>query len=196
MSNGNVLDRVIDESDGILISSDAFKAGVSKDQLYSYVKNNNLSRIAHGIYMTEGSWKDEMYILQLRFPKAIFSHETALYLHDLAEREPVPFTVTVPAKYHAPALSELAKVVYVRDKWYELGVCERETPDGHKVKVYDLERTVCDLIRKKDDTDPAVFNYALNEYVKSKEKDYLRLMKYAKEFRIEEKLRMIMGVIL
>ena len=44
--------------------------------------------------------------------------------------------------------------------------------------------------------DPAVFNYALNTYVKSGEKDYLRLMKYAKELRIEEKLRMIMGVIL
>ena len=196
MSSESVLDRVIDESDGILISSDAFKAGVSKDQLYSYVKNNRLSRIAHGIYITEGSWEDEMYILQLRFPKAVFSHETALYLHDLAEREPVPFTVTVPAKYHAPALSELAKVVYVRDIWYELGICERETPDGHKVKVYDPERTVCDLIRKKDDTDPAVFNHALNEYVKSREKDYLQLTKYAKEFRIEEKLRMIMGVIL
>lgn len=196
MNSEDILDRVVSDSDGILVSSEALRAGVSKEQLYSYVKNKELSRIAHGIYLTKGSWADEMYILQLRFPRAVFSHETALYLHDLAEREPMPFTVTVPSKYHAPALSEYARVVYVRDKWHDLGVCEKETPDGHSVRVYDPERTVCDLIRKKDDTDPAVFNYALKAYVKSREKDYLQLMKYAKEFRIEDKLRMIMGVIL
>lgn len=196
MNSEDILDRVISDADGILVTSEALRAGVSKEQLYSYVKDNELSRIAHGIYLAKGSWMDEMYILQLRFPKAVFSHETALYLHDLAEREPLQYTVTVPSKYHAPALSEYARVIYVRDKWHDLGVCQKETPDGHSVRVYNPERTVCDLIRKKDDMDPAVFNYALNTYVKSGEKDYLRLMKYAKELRIEEKLRMIMGVIL
>ena len=44
---------------------------------------------------------DELYLLQARYPKVVFSHETALYLHDMAEREPVPIVLTVESGYHS-----------------------------------------------------------------------------------------------
>ena len=40
------------------------------------------------IYLSPTAWADEMYLLQAQIPKAVYSHETALYLHDLAEMEP------------------------------------------------------------------------------------------------------------
>ena len=69
------------------------------------------------------------------------------------------------------------------------------SPGGYPVSVYDMERTVCDIIRKRSEMDVSAFNYALTEYVKRKEKNLNRLMEYAKAMRLEKKIRETMGVL-
>jgi len=189
------LEQVVNRADGILKTSEALRAGFSKTQVYDFIGKNDFQKVSQGIYLAQNAWADEMYLLQLRFPKAVFSYETALYLHDLSEMEPMPLSVTVPAKYNATGLAEKAKVYYVKAEWYEVGVCEVSSQDGHPLKTYNKERTICDIIRKRSSMDVAAFNYALNRYVKCKDKDYARLMKYAQAFRMEEKLRAVMGVL-
>ncbi len=191
-----LLEQFVKKADGLLITADALQQGISKDQIYRYIRENDLGKVGRGIYAVKDAWIDEMYLLQLRFPRAVYSYDTALYLHDLAEKEPIPLTVTVPAKYNTISLNNAAKIYYVKEAWYSVGVCEVESPEGNKIKVYDRERTICDIIRKRENMDTAVFNYALKEYVKSLEKDYSRLLSYAKIFRMESKLRNIMGVLL
>lgn len=66
---------------------------------------------------------------------------------------------------------------------------------GHLITVYDMERTICDIIRKRSDMDISTFNYALTTYMKHKEKSLDRLMKYAKMLRLEKKIRETMGVL-
>lgn len=190
------LDKLKEHTGGILRTADAMEAGISKDQFYRYIHAENMEKISQGVYLDADAWEDEMYLLQLRFPRIIYSHESALYLHDMAEREPMPLTVTVPSKYNAPALLKKAKVYYVKNDWYLTGICNRTSPDGNVLRVYDKERTVCDIIRKRREIDVSVFNYALNQYVKGKDKDYVRLMKYAKLFHMEKQLRTVMGVLL
>lgn len=190
------LKRLMDQSNGILRTSEALDAGFSKESFYNFVKEQHLEKTGRGIYIAPDTWTDEMYLLQNRFPKAVFSHDTALYLHDMSEMEPIPLTVTVPANYNTAALLEQAKVFYVKNAWYDIGVCEVPSPDGFPVKVYDKERTVCDIIRKQHDMDSAAFNYALRQYVRCKDKDYAKLLKYAKIFRMENRIRTVMGVLL
>lgn len=190
------LKNMMEQSNGILKTSEAMDAGFSKFAFYDFVKKSHLEKIAQGIYAMPDVWIDEMYLLQSRFPKVIFSHDTALYLHDMSEMEPMPLTVTVPANYNTAALLEQAKVFYVKNTWYDIGVCEVSSPDGFPVRAYDRERTVCDIIRKQNDMDSAVFNYALRQYVRNKDKDYVKLMRYAKIFRMESRIRTVMGVLL
>lgn len=190
------LEHMMSQAGGILRTSAARDVGFPKDVFYNFVKKHNLEKVANGIYISPDIWTDEMYLMQLRFPKTVYSYETALYLHDMSEMEPVPLTVTVPAKYNTSALIEIAKVYYVKPAWYNIGICECMSPDGFPLRVYDRERTVCDIIRKQKYMDSAVFNYALNQYVRSKEKNYTRLMKYAKGFRMENRIRTVMGVLL
>ncbi|MEG1345075.1 MAG: hypothetical protein RSD14_06250 [Clostridia bacterium] len=49
---------------------------------------------------------DEYYTFQYKCPKAIFSHETALYFHDLSDRTPIIFMVTVPSNYNTRQLKD------------------------------------------------------------------------------------------
>ena len=184
------------ENHGILKTADVIAAGVSKDFFYEYVKKSGLEKVAHGIYISSDAWPDEMYLLQAQIPKAIYSHETALYLYNLAEKEPMPLTVTVAAKYNNPMLTEKGiRVVYVKKEWYEIGVCEITSLGGHQIAVYDMERTICDIIRRQSEMDVAVFNHALVEYMKRKDKKLSRLMAYAAKMRLEKKIRETMGVL-
>ena len=89
------LDQMLTEQEGMLRTSQVVSSGISKPVFYDYVRSRDLYRVAHGIYLSKDSWVDAMYLLHLRFEQAVFSHETALFFHDLTDREPIEYTVTV-----------------------------------------------------------------------------------------------------
>lgn len=194
--NEKILKNILIENNGILKTADAVAAGISKDYFYQFVKGTGLEKAAQGIYITADALTDEMYLLQAQFSMAVYSHEAALYLHDLAEREPTPLTVTVSASYNSGGLLKKGvRVYYVKKEWYDLGITQMASLSGHDIKVYDLERTICDIVRRCDDMDVAVFNHAVKEYVKRKDKNYAKLSHYAAALHIEKKIREKMGVL-
>lgn len=81
-------------------------------------------------------------------------------------------------------------VLYQR---YLIGISETEI-DGQKIKVYDRERTMCDLLLHRNKVDGEVFNTAVQRYVSDPEKSTARLMKYAKELHVEKKVREVLGI--
>lgn len=193
----NAIKKLVLEKQGILKTADVIAAGISKETFYKYVENAGLEKAAHGIYVTPDAWADEMYLLQLQIPKAVYSHETALYLHGLAEMEPMPLTVTVTAKYNSKTLAGKGmRIIYVKKEWYSVGSIQTVSPGGHLINTYDMERTVCDIIRKRSDIDVSVFNYAIVEFMKRKDKNLNRLMKYASTMRLEKRVRDTLGVLL
>lgn len=182
---------------GYLLFSEVQKLGISKAYLQQYVKDNTLERVAHGLYKSPDVWTDDLYIIALKNEKAICSFDTALMLHGLTEREPTDIFVTVPRKYNASHLRSKGIIVYqVKEEWANLGRTVAKTVYGNEVSVYDMERTICDIIRVKNKKDPQMFAYAIKEYAKSANKNLQRLMKYAKEFHIEPIIRQYMEVLL
>ena len=123
----SAIEKLLTDHNGILKTSDIIAAGISKETFYKYVKSTDLKKAAHGIYLSPTAWIDEMYLLQVQIPKAVFSHETALYLHDLAEMEPVSLTVTVPANYNSPTLIQMGvKIIYVKKECYFIRVINEQ----------------------------------------------------------------------
>lgn len=193
----NKITELIQLRGGYLLFSEAQKLGISKAYLQQYVADNALERVAHGLYKSPDVWTDDLYILALRNEKAVCSFDTALMLHGLTEREPADVYVTVPRKYNASHLRSKGIIVYqVKEEWVDLGRTIAKTTYGNEVSVYDMERTICDILRVKDKKDPQMFAYAIKEYAKSANKNLPRLMKYAKEFGVEAELRQYMEVLL
>lgn len=121
MNHANKLDEILEEKGGYLQTSDVVREGISKPYLASYVEKNHLKKVGHGIYVTEDTWVDELYILGLRNQKAYFSHETALHLHGLMDREPFEKTMTVKAGYNATHLREEGvRVFQVQSRIFDL----------------------------------------------------------------------------
>ncbi|MCQ2491979.1 MAG: abortive phage infection protein, partial [Lachnospiraceae bacterium] len=78
---------------------------------------------------------------------------------------------------------------------YNLGVTTLKTPYGNTVAVYDLERSLCDMLRGSQ-LDLQTIQYAMKKYVASKDKDINRLMTYAIQLRVEPKVRRYLEVLL
>ena len=91
MSQFQQLDQLLEHQDGMLRTGQVLAAGISKPVFYQFVQSRGLEQAAHGIYLSKDAWVDAMYLLHLRCPQAIFSHETALFFHDLTDREPLRY---------------------------------------------------------------------------------------------------------
>lgn len=191
------LDRILDENAGIITSAEAQVAGATRPAFADYTRRRGLERASKGVYVDPDTLPDPMALLQKRFPKAVFSHESALYLHDMTDAEPSPISVTVDSAYNASALkSQGVRIHYAKPEWYRLGIEETESPGGAMVKVYDRERTICDLVRQRDSVDPAAFRQAIKGYASWRGKNLGRLSEYAKAMNLEARVREVMEVAL
>ena len=197
MSKFEMLDLLLQKNKGFLKTSDAVVAGISRPYFSEYVRERSLERIAHGLYMSQDAWNDGMYIIQTRYPLAVFSHETALYLLDLAEREPIRYSITLKAGTNATRLTKQGvKVHKVKEELFDVGVIEAKSPAGHMLKVYNPERTICDLVRSRRKIEIQDLQTAIKGYVRCKEKNLPLLMRYAKFFSVEKFVRQYLEVLL
>lgn len=188
---------VLRENRGMMTTAQANAVGVSNERLRLLVKSGDLERVAQGVYILPDEFEDKMYIAQLRRPKMIYSHETALYLHDLTDRDPINYSVTVPTGYNASRLKADGFTVYMihRDR-HNIGVSEKQTLFGNSVVVYNMERTICDCMRNWNQLDIAVGTDALKRYAKRKDKDLNQLLEMARMFKVTERLRYYLEVLL
>ena len=108
MTQFEKLDLLLRECGGTIQTFQVLNNGISKSVFYAYVKERGLEQAAHGVYVSPDTWTDAMYLLHLRCGQAVFSHETALFFHDLTDREPLKYTITVRTGYnpvHSKAFS-------------------------------------------------------------------------------------------
>ena len=197
MSKYEILDNLVREGNGYLTTAQAVTQGISKPALAAYVKSRKMRRVEHGIYLAEDAWEDALYQLWLLNRKVVFSHESALFLHGLMEREPKSIFVTVPTGYNATHLRKRGiHVSQVRPAFYSLGSCQVKTSFGHVVYAYDIDRTLCDIVKNKAAMDIQVFQYAMKAYMESKKKNLNHLMVYAKVLDLEKTIRTYTEVLL
>lgn len=176
----------------------AEKHGISKYKFYKYVSENDLEQVARGIYAVKDEWVDELYLLHQRCPQAVFSHDEAFYYHNLTDREPLIHTMTMYSGYNAHRLTAdgRCKVYTVKKDLMNIGKIVVKDNYGSDIPMYDLERTICDLMRSRNSIEIQEFNSVLKAYISRKDKNLNRLMEYAKLFRVQNVIRRYMGVLL
>jgi len=191
------LESLIEKKNGLVLTKDVERKEVPRHYLALFVKENKLERVSRGVYLTPDAFDDEMYRLQAKNQRVIFSHETALYLHNLTDRDPIRWSVTVPYGYNATHLREdEVKVYTVKKDLHPVGVTEKETMYGRPIKAYNRERTICDIVRNRNNMDVAILNDAIKRYLKTKDKNVPLLLRYAKELGVQKILRNYLEIVL
>ena len=197
MNNKDLLRELSDQGGNIITTKAAEDAGISRAMLSKLCKAGTIHRITKGQYILVDDMPDELLSISLRTEQLVFSHETALFLHGISDRTPFVHSFTMPAnRVPSPALREECKVYYIKPELFELGKTTMSTPFGNQVPCYDLERTICDMIRSRNKMGTETFLAALKQYAASPRKDLNRLNSYAKKMCLTNVVRQYLEVLL
>lgn len=191
------LENIAKTNGGIIDNKTAASAGISRAMLSKLCKNNKIYRVARGQYVLSNDIQDELFAIQLRCENLIFSHETALFLHSISDRMPFVHSITTPSnKIPSKAMQRDFKVYYIKPELFELGKTKLFTQFGNEVTVYDLERTICDVIRSRNKIGSETFLAALKLYATNPNKNLNLLDSYAKQMGITGVVKRYLEVLL
>lgn len=183
-------------NNGFLRNKDLVDNNIPSVYLTRLVNNNVIERVSRGLYVRTNSLPDDLVILQNKSKNAIYSNMTALYLYGFSDRLPIKYDITVNSGYNG-SLQEVDNVnlFYTKKELLNLGEIVYRLDSGNPIKVYDLERTICDVIKNKNRLDQELVNKALRKYFYSKEKNTLKLYEYAKKMKIYKKVRSVFEIL-
>ena len=187
MKQENIVNQLLNKNGGYLTTKVAGDHGASASTLKRMADRGLIERIAHGLYVSAETIPDPFFLAQYRCPKGVFSHETALFLHDLSDRTPFQLMLTIPSGWNTRLISNDDFVLfYCSPKLARLGTIETETTYGHLVTTYDVGRTLCDCLRNMDKLDKDIVLTALKRYLKMPNIDKAQLLEYATVFKIRD----------
>lgn len=189
--------KILEDQNGTLLTSELAKFDIPRTYLAILEQHGEIIRVSRGVYQATNSLEDELFSFQATYSLSIYSHETALYLHDLTDRAPLRYSVSVPVGYHTVSLNKSGhKIFYVKRSLFELGVIAMKSPHGNLIRVTNLERTICDILRGRNKMEMPLVYEALRRYVKRNDRDIDLLYNYAGRFRVQKIIREYIEVLL
>lgn len=184
MTNEEKIKNIVAEK-GYITGKLLKENGIETWYITNMVKKGILERISRGIYISNDGVYDERFVFQYNNTKAIYSYSNALYLHDLTDYIPAQLEVTVYQGYNTHRFNGNISTHYVKKAIYKLGIMECHSVFGNKIKTYDKERTLCDLLTNRRNMESEIFKMAFQKYFNRPDKNISKLMKYAKLMDIE-----------
>ena len=181
---------------GVLKASELNDLDLSSRQIKKMLDDGFISRIKKGFYeLTDDIVREEVIISRL-FPEAIIFLESALIKYDYTDRIPTAWQIAVN-RYSKTSKFDIdypvLKPFYIEPKFLEIGITHIQV-DHVEVKLYDRDRTMCDVLRYEKKLEKEVFSHSIQRYVKDQKKNIRRLFEYAVLFNVKRKVQSYIGV--
>lgn len=156
-----------------------------------------IEKIKRGYYhWIESYGKDEIVIINRLFPDGVLCMDTALFYYKYSDRNPAEWHITIDkntSRQRTQIEYPLIKAYRVESELLPLGQTEGKI-DSQKVRIYDRDRTICDVMRNMNKMDKEIFSTAIQGYVKDPKKNISNLMQYAKALRVQKRVKDIIEV--
>jgi predicted transcriptional regulator of viral defense system len=182
---------------GVMTTAELKGAGYYYKKIKRLMEEGEIEQVRRGYYryLGEDAFSDIPTLTAL-FPDGVLCMESALDYYGYTDRTPSSWNLAVDSKSTRTRFYidyPKVKPHFIRSDRYHVGIADGEI-DGKPVKVYDRERTICDLLLHRNKVDGEVFNTAIQRYINDPEKMKARLMKYAKLLHVEKKVREVLGI--
>jgi predicted transcriptional regulator of viral defense system len=156
------------------------------------VKEGIIEKIKPGLYkLVDYPWDEHGSFADVcnSYNKAVICLTSAAAYFEITTLNPAYITVAVP--HNTPGFSldyPPIQVYYFPYKYYETGINEIDTKSGH-IRIYNQEKTICDLFRYKNKIGDDIVIESLRNYLKQKKRDINKLFEYAEILKVKEKLQ-------
>ena len=191
--------RLFQKNKGILRFSMILKAGFHPDSLTALVKDKKVEKIGRGLYQLTGQQPGshpDLVAACLQAPKGVICLLSALSFHEATDEIPGSVDLAIARGIHAN------KIDYPPVKFYRLTLnawkagIEEHKIEGHKIKIYNLAKTVADCFKFRNRIGIDVAREALKIAVKEKRIDPKEIMRYAKICRVVNVIKPILETML
>ena len=176
---------------GILKTSELSSLGYSSRQIKKLLDEEIITKIKYGYYEFSGIIpRDEIIIARL-FPKAVIFLESALLHYEYTDRIPSAWQIAVnknSEKSQYKMDNFFVEPYYLEPKYTEVGI-DRIQLNEITIKIYDRDRTICDVLRYEKKIEKEVFSNAIQRYIKDQKKNIRKLFEYAEVFNIKNKVQ-------
>lgn len=186
-------------SGGILRMSEALELGIHRRELYRLRESGELETLSRGLYRLK-ELADVIYpdfvVVGKKIPEGVLCLISALSFHGITTQIPHFVYVALPRSGHKPVISyPPMRYFWYSEKLLKTGV-KKHKIDGCYVKIFDVEKTLIDCVKFRNKIGTDVVIEALKMYWRKGNTNIDKLMKYAKQFRVERVLKPIMETIL
>ncbi len=156
-----------------------------------------IEKIKRGYYYWIDAFNgSEVVIINKLFPDAVLCMETALFYYKYSDRTPAEWTITIDkntSRRRTKIDYPFVKAYRMEPELLSIGETKGEI-DFLDVRIYDRDRTICDVLRNMNKMDKEIFNKAIQNYVKDTQKNIPNLMQYAKKLRVQQRVKNIIGI--
>lgn len=184
-----------EDNDGLLNFNQVKELGLSYYTLNLMLANKEVSSDERGLYSLPDVYIDEWFAIQHRFPKGIFSLDSALWLHGLSLTVPFQFTLSFPYGTNTKNLKQNNILPIVLRSYYDIGVDRLERQPNQIISVYSKERTLVESLRPIYKMDIQLISSAFQMYFKENKYNLDELYYYGKLFKVTSKLQSYIEVL-
>ena len=176
---------------GIMKTSELNALGINYRQIQRLLDEQIVEKIKHGYYILYNSFPREEVIIARMFPDAVIYLESALFYYEYTDRVPNSWQITVnkhsyPKQYNISYMK--IKPYFIKEDYRKIGI-NNILIDNVEVKIYDKNKTICDVLRYENKVDNELFTSAIKNYIKDNEKDIRTLMEYGDILNVSNKIQ-------
>ena len=148
------------------------------------IKSGNVIRIKNGVYILPEELATSMIDIERIVPGGVVCMYSAWDYYGLTTQIPDGFYVAIE-KHRKVVVPEISSIVlcYWEEKYCTMGI-EEAIIANHKVKIFCMEKSVCDAVKFRNKIGTEVAVEILRNYLKRKDRNISRLMDYAKQMRV------------
>jgi|WetSurMetagenome_2_1015567.scaffolds.fasta_scaffold240480_2 predicted transcriptional regulator of viral defense system len=184
------------QNGGFLRTVDSLSAA-EKYHLRKLIKNGIVSRVKRGLFRLNDSPRvfQETEVTRM-IPNGIFCTYTAWSFYQLTTHVSAEYHIAIPRniKIVLPGYPPV-KLYYYGIETFDIGKTSAEI-NGSLVNVYDLERSVCDAVKFRNKIGTDMLSEILHNYIRRKDKNLDKLLKYATGLRISNTLNQFLQIML
>lgn len=196
MKKKDIIYKAFRENGGILRTSELNNLGLSSRQINKLLESGQIIRIKRGFYELSDSIFPEEVVIARLFPNSVIFLESALMIYDYTDRMPTAWQIAVDRdseKMQYQIDYPQINVFYMESKLLQVGVDIIQI-EGVDVKIFNRDRTICDVLRYGNKLEREVFSNAIQRYVKDPKINIRRLIEYSEVFNIKNKVQTYIGV--
>ena len=195
--NIDILKEIFSAYNNVMSTAELKAKKIYYSDIQQLLQEGLIEKIRRGYYhWIEEFDGSEIVIINKLFPDAVLCMETALFYYKYSDRNPAEWNIAIDKN----ASRQRTKIDYPFIKAYRVETSLLTLGESigkidlSEVRIYDRDRTICDVLRNINKMDKEIFNKAIQNYIKDPKKNVPNLMIYAKELRVQKRVKDLIGV--